>query len=129
VSKILYNGDDAKLGKLIKPPYFKILQSSGIPNKNWAKILSNTFDKTILISGSQIYDENRNKIYSEKFGEWEISEYDENGNEIYNEKDDGTWTKFTYDKNGNLLSKIGSEGIKSTFDKDGSLVSIDSIDN
>ena len=129
--RILFNGDFGEVGEDLKPPYFETLKRLKIPNEHWVKILSRTFDKPISVSMGRlgIYDDDGNEIYSEKFGGWEISKYDDDGNEIYNEKDDGTWTKSFYDKDGNLLSKLSSEGLKSTFDKDGSLVDIDSIDD
>jgi len=109
--RILFDGDFGEVGEDLNPPYFETLKRLKIPNEHWVKILSRTFDKPISVSMGR------------------LGIYDDDGNEIYNEKDDGTWTKSFYDKDGNLLSKLSSEGIKSIFDKDGSLVDIDSIDN
>jgi len=88
-------------------------------------VFSGIFGKPVRLNNNEIYDKNRNLIYSEDFeGEWYKREYDENGNLIYYEDGDGYWEKYEYDENGRNIYYEHSDGYwyKYEYDENGNQI-------
>jgi hypothetical protein len=72
----------------------------------------------------ELFDKDGNRVYSfvvHLDGSWSKGTYDSNGNKLTSENSVGGWSKFTYDLNGNGLTYENSDGNwnKSTYDSDG----------
>jgi hypothetical protein len=99
--------DSIRSGK-IKPPYFKYLKNIGLERHEIIRILQKFFNGIVYTTNDYsciIEDKNRNMLYHEDQGSWELKEYDENGNEIFYESSTGYWRKTEYNENGDVIYK------------------------
>ena len=114
-----------KLLNILDKPYFKNLESIGIPEEQWETILSKVFGQPVYMGGNEIYDSNGSVIYRETSdGTWYKKEYDDNGQMTYSETSDGYWEKYEYDSNGNMVYYENSKGYwyKSEYDSNGNRI-------
>ena len=100
-----------KLLSILQPPYFKNLESIGIPEDLWESILSKVYNQNVYINSEYVNNNNGDEIYYEDSdGFWSKSEYDDNGNVVYYENSNGDWYIKEFNKNGKLIYREDSNG-------------------
>jgi YD repeat-containing protein len=120
-----------KIVNILEKPYFRNLETMGISEDQWEKVLSKLYNQPVSLYTEEVYDSNGKPLYYEDSdGEWEEWKYDDNGREIYNEDSNGFWTKRGYNENGNENYYETSDGYwdKREFDENGYIVYFESSD-
>jgi YD repeat-containing protein len=111
------------------PYYFNMKETYGLKQDEVDLVLSKLYNQPVTIKDRSVYDSNGNKIYYESsyessYGSWVKYEYDDNDNLIYRENSDGSWIKQVYDDNGNRIYREDSDGfwIKNEYDSNDNII-------
>jgi len=114
-----------KIINILEVPYFKNLETMGIPEDQYETIFSKLYGEPVSNYNEEVYDSNGNQIYYEDSdGFWWKREYDDNENEIYYESHQGEWLRKEYDDNGIIIFYVNSFGewYKKEYDEDGNRI-------